>query len=69
VFASNVSMCLHHLAPSAVMDSTDSGAHLTGGNALTVSSQPAPSLVITRNLYQTVGIQHYLPSRYTIILY
>ncbi len=64
VFTSNVNMCIADIPPCGVMDEKDWRAQLVGGEALAPIIPPQPSLVITRNLYQHVGPQTYIPIRY-----
>ncbi len=65
VFTSNVDMCIADIPPCGVMDEKDWRAQLVGGDALASISPSQPSLVITRNLYQHVGPQMFIPMRYT----
>ncbi len=65
VFSSNVNLCIADIPPCGVMDEKDWRAQLVGGDAVAPISPPRPSLVITRNLYQYIGPQMYLPTRYS----
>ncbi|CAM9378337.1 unnamed protein product [Chrysoparadoxa australica] len=62
VFSSDATLCLQHLPPSGVVQDSDSGAHLAAGNPFE-PTPTGPSLVITRNLYQEVGVQTFVPER------
>ncbi|CAM9225899.1 unnamed protein product, partial [Phaeothamnion confervicola] len=61
-FSSDASLSLHEMAPVGVMDDDDAGAHLVAGEVGGVPDA-APSLVVTRTLYQSVGPQKFVPER------
>ncbi len=68
IFTSNVNLCIADIPPCGVMDEQDWRAQLVGGNAVAPITPPQPSLVITRNLYQHVGPQMFIPTRYIVVI-
>ena len=63
MYTSNSSLCLHDVDSNPYPDRVNNTVTLSAGSPWTVTA-PYPSLVITRCLNSTLGVQVFIPSRF-----